>query len=122
MRTHRIILALLSSLGVLVATGARAQQTSEEPPKVEEIRAVERGAFLEGEAGLGWLVNKVENRSYGMSLMTGAFVGYDVLPILSVQAGAYAFSASVRIPSTPDDKPYGDLFFVIPMAQVQFAL
>lgn len=101
---------------------AQGGVTTEEPPRVQEIQAVERGFYLEAQGGLGWLVNKIDNRSYGMSLLVGTFAGYDILPILSFQVGAYAFSGSVRVPDERDNPPYGDLLYLIPMGQLQFAL
>lgn len=113
-------------IGIVVLAGlptrVEAQQAvAEEPPKVQSIQAVERGAFLETDVGLGLFVNELNDRRYGLSLLTGAFAGYDILPILSLSVGAYAVAASVsRSDSTPD--PKGDLFFIAPTAQLQFAL
>lgn len=102
----------------MIPSLARAEG-AEEPPQVQEVRAVERGFFTRGDVGFGWLVNKVNDRSFSPSLYTGVSVGYDILPILSLSAGALAFSASVNNPKA--DKT-GDFLFLIPMAELQLAL
>jgi hypothetical protein len=107
----------------LVPALANAQATSsEEPPRVEEIRAVERGAFVEGDVGLAWIVNKMNDRGYGPSIAASISAGYDVLPVLSLAIAVHAMSASVNEPDASDTGVRGDLFFLIPMAEAQFAL
>lgn len=113
-------LALVLALA-LPASSASAQRTVEEPPKLQQVRAVERGLFLETDVGLGIFVTKIANRTYGASLLTGVFAGYDVLPFLSVALGAYVLGAPVsKDANTPT--PRGDLMFVSPMLQLQLAL
>lgn len=115
---------ILPLLFALAPAAAFAQQpsTSEEPPKVEELRAVEHGFFLKSDVGVAWIVNKMNDRSYGPSILAGVSGGYDVLPILSIGVGAYALSASVNTPEMRDGVVRGDLLYLIPMAEVQLAL
>jgi hypothetical protein len=94
---------------------------AEEAPKVQAIRAVERGVYVEGDIGMSFIVNKINDRKYGLGILTGVFAGYDFLPILSFSIGAYAMAASISR-SSDQPSPQGDLLFVIPMAQLQFAL
>lgn len=106
---------LVLSLGLALA----AQQ--DEGPKVQEIRAVERGAFVESDFGFTFLVNKMEDRSYGLAPVIGLFGGYDVLPILNVGVGVTAIAAGISADeNTPP--PIGDLLYVIPSARIQFAV
>lgn len=118
----RVVVAqivLVASVGG--ATDALAQATAEEAPKVQEIRAVERGGFVQTDVGLTYIVNEVDDRRYGLGYLVGVFAGYDVLPILSIGLGVTAIATGVRIDeSTPS--PAGDLLFVIPSARVQLAV
>jgi hypothetical protein len=118
---------------LVVTTSVLAQQPPpvEEPPKIQKIQAVERGFFLETDAGISWIVNKLTttdamghgtDHAFGISFLGGAFVGYDILPVLSLAVGAYAMGATVSRDTTITGAPQGDLYFIIPMAQLQFAL
>lgn len=124
-----LALALVTAVGgpvsVLAPSTALAADTQpgpsvEEPPRVQAIRAVERGFFLETDVGASLIVNKIHDRQYGLSVLTGLFAGYDILPILSISAGAYGMGASLS--SSDPTATSGDLFFVIPTAQLQLAL
>jgi hypothetical protein len=104
--------------------------SAEEAPKTQQIRAVERGFFLETDAGVSLVVNKfnfndAQGKQYslssGLSVLAGAFAGVDILPILSFSIGAYAMGTSINRDQTIN-AAQGDLLFVIPSAQLQFAL
>lgn len=112
----------LSIALAIVPAHAFAQATTEEPPKIEEVRAVERGAFISSDVGVAWIVNKMNDRGYGPSLAASVAAGYDVLPVLSIALGVHAFSASVNEPDMPDGLSRGDLLFLMPMAEAQLAL
>jgi hypothetical protein len=125
MRSSAAILALSICLYPLGAKAADQPAPpaagAEEAPKVQQIRAVERGAFIETDVGMDLIVNKVNNQSFGLSALAGVFIGYDILPILSFSVGAYAMGASIsRDPTVMGTQ--GDLLFIIPSAQLQFAL
>jgi hypothetical protein len=111
-----------ASIALWPAFASAQTATTEEPPKVQEIRAVERGFFLQGDLGVDWLINEVDGRTYSPSFLAGVSAGYDLIPVLSISAGAYAFSASVNAPDEGDTAPAGDLLFLVPMAEVQLAL
>lgn len=116
-----IAVFLIALIVPVYAFGQGTQPTAETPPKVQEIRAVERGLFLETDIGAAYLVTKIDGRSYGLAIVTGAYVGFDILPILSISFGGSMVAASVSdSASTP--VPRGDLVFVMPMAQLQLAL
>lgn len=104
-------------LSAAVPASAFAQQVAEAPPKTQDIRAVERGFFLEADVGLNLMVTPLDDRDYGLGLVTGVFAGYDVLPFLSIAVGALGIAA----PGSEDNTLKGDLFFVTPMVTVQFA-
>src|SRR5689334_12474003 len=95
------------------AGGAAPQASTEEAPKSQQIRAVERGAFIEGDVGMNLVVNSIQDRKYGLGALAGLFAGYDILPILSISVGAYAMAASVSRQSNPPMDVQGDLFFII---------
>jgi hypothetical protein len=110
---------------LLIASNALAQeQTAEEGPKVQQIRAVERGFFIATEGGVGFIVNDINDRSYGIAApIIGLFLGYDILEILNFSLGANMMAvSSASDPANPDPVPYGDLIYVMPQARVQFAV
>jgi hypothetical protein len=117
----RLRSARAALLGLFVITAspaiASAQQVAEGPPKTQDIHAVERGFFIETDVGATLLVNKLEGRSYGLGLTAGLFLGYDVLPFLQILFGGVAIAAS----GAEDNAPRGDLLFLTPMVQIQFA-
>ena len=98
---------------------ALAQSEGETPPKVQQIRAVERGLFVEADVGVTFIVNSINDREYPVGMLTGVFLGYDVVPWISIMIGVESIAAS-----GPDDVagPRGDLVFLNPMLQVQLAL
>ncbi|MBI4817530.1 MAG: adventurous gliding motility protein CglE [Deltaproteobacteria bacterium] len=102
-------------LAVVVATPSAA--LAQDPQKAPDIAAVERGAFLESDFGASMIVTGIDGRTFGLGLLTGIFVGYDVLPVLSLSIGAAALVA----PGSPDNAPLGDLLFISPQLNVQFA-
>jgi hypothetical protein len=114
-------LACLSAGALLagISGTAFAQQVAEGPPKVQNIRAVERGGFVETDIGLSYLVNTIQGRQYGLGTVAGVFLGYDITDIFSFSLGVTSMGASVNGNAPP---PTGDLLFVIPMAQLQLAL
>lgn len=119
MRRHSFVSGLI---GLSILTGPSAvlaQKVAEGPPKVQEIRAVERGAFIEADVGATLMVNKLNQRSYGLGILTGLFVGYDIAPFLALSVGATAFTAPGN---SEDPPPNGDLLFLSPMIQAQLAV
>ncbi len=126
-RSVPILLAALLSTSVLVPARARAQsdkEVAEEGPKVQQIRSVERGFFLETEGGVGFIVNKIDGHKYGVTApVIGLFLGYDILEILNISLGASIMAVSAASdPANPEPAPVGDLFFVMPQVRVQFAV
>jgi hypothetical protein len=121
-------LAILSfaSLLVLGAGTAHAQQQAEGPPKVQSIRAVERGGFIETDIGATYIVNKLTingvDHSYGLSLMTGLYFGYDIADVIAISVGATAVAASSDQSINDVMGPTGSLIFLIPMVHVQVAV
>lgn len=101
----------------IFAPEALAQQVAEAPPKTQDIKAVERGFFLETDVGVNLMLTKMEDRAYGLGIHTGVFAGYDILPFLSISAGALGVSA----PGSDDNAIKGDLFFILPMVRAQIA-
>lgn len=117
---HRIPAWALGLATVLGAGPVSAQGEAEGPAKVQRVRAVERGFFLETDVGANFIVNEVGGRTFGLGFLTGFHMGYDIMPFLSVLVGASAISA----PSAPDS-PQGlpaDLFFLSPQAAIQLAV
>lgn len=125
--TQRALVSLVS-LCMCVPGAALAQATGEEPGKVQQIRAVERGLFVEMAAGLNLPITKVADRSYGAGLLIGALAGYDILPVLSVSLGVYGTAATHTLEQlnppagTMALRKSGDLLYILPMLEVQFAL
>ncbi|MEQ9495362.1 MAG: adventurous gliding motility protein CglE [Deltaproteobacteria bacterium] len=121
-RVGSAFVALLVGIGASKVAVAQSGDTAgEDGPKVQQIRAVERGGFVQMDVGLTYLVNKIDDRSYGLGMVVGFFGGYDVLPILNVGVGVTAIAAGVQVDdNTPP--PVGDLLFVIPTLRVQFAV
>jgi hypothetical protein len=120
------IFALWPAVAGAQEGSTEAQATTEEPRQAEPIRAVERGFFLETDLGLTFLVNKLKDpqnleRRFGLAPVLGLFMGIDILPILSLSIGGIAIAAPVSdAMETP--APRGDLLFLAPSAQLQFAL
>lgn len=122
-RPPMLRLSVLAS-AALIALGphlALAQSDEEPiadgPPKAADIQAVERGFFFALDFGGNIMLNEMDNRSYGFGLLTGLFAGYDITPFISLSLGAAALVA----PGSNDNVPSGDLFYLVPMAQLQFA-
>jgi hypothetical protein len=111
------VLALVLLAPASLALAQDEEPVAEGPPKVAEIQAVERGFFLTLDVGGNLMLNKVDDRSYGFGLLTGVFAGYDITPFISLSLGAAALIA----PGSSDNAPAGDLFYLAPMAQLQFA-
>jgi hypothetical protein len=120
----RLASCIFGSLLVFLpwAQAIGAETAGEDAPKVQEIRAVERGFFIEGQVGLTFFVNKLEDRTYGLSPIVGLFLGYDVLPVLNIAIGASAIAAGVSDDPEKGPQPRSDLFFAIPSLKVQFAV
>jgi hypothetical protein len=99
---------------------------AEDGPKVQQIRAVERGFFVATEGGVGFIVNKndINDRRYGLAApIIGLFLGYDILEILNLSLGANLMAiSSASDPANPDPAPRGDLFFLMPQLRIQFAV
>lgn len=121
-----ISLALLSALvsPAFAQEEAPEKEIVEEGPKVQQIRAVERGFFLETSGGVGFIVNEINDRKYGLAApVIGLFLGYDILDILNFSVGAKVLAASSRVdPNSPEPAPSGDLLFIMPQARIQFAV
>jgi len=105
---------LLPGLCLAQAEGDEAR------PRAQVIRAVERGAFAQVELGYSQVVNEVGEVSVGPGASVGAWVGFDVLPVLSLAVGGVAVSAFGTSGEEPG--PSSDLFFVSPLARLQLAL
>lgn len=116
-RSSALALAALLALSPSVALAQDEEPIADGPPKAQEIEAVERGFFVALDFGGNIMLTEMDNRSYGFGLMTGLFAGYDITPFVSLSLGAAALVA----PGSSDNVPGGDLFFLTPMAQVQFA-
>ena len=90
-------------------------------PRIQELRAVERGLFVETAVGFTVFINELEGRRYGVAPTFGAYLGYDLASIFNIGIGARAAAASgPDDPGTP--APRGDLFFVAPVVKIQLAL
>ena len=128
MRTISLLSLALLLLAPIQA--ARAQEEAKEEvagedgPKVQQIRAVERGFFVATEGGVGFIVNDINDRSYGIAApIMGLFLGYDILEILNFSIGANLMAVSASSdPANPDPAPVGDLFFLMPKLRIQFAV
>ncbi|MBI2377371.1 MAG: adventurous gliding motility protein CglE [Deltaproteobacteria bacterium] len=108
----------MRSLALALLVAAPSLAFAQEPPAAPDIAAVERGFFIESDFGASFLVTGIDERTFGLGLMTGLYLGYDVAPMLSLSLGAAAMVA----PGAPDNVPVGDLIFVSPQLNVQFAL
>ncbi|MFO0727022.1 MAG: adventurous gliding motility protein CglE [Myxococcota bacterium] len=111
--------AALSLLGSVahVASAAEEQAGGDVPRKAQRIQAVERGFFLSLDFGGNLNLTKLDGRSYGFGVLTGVFAGYDITPFLSISLGATGMVAT----GSSDNPVQGDLMFISPMAQLQFA-
>lgn len=90
-------------------------------PRAQEIRAVERGLFVESSLGLAWFISELREERYGLAPALGVFLGYDVASIFNISIGARAAAASG--PNDPDTSPpRGDLFLVAPVVKLQLAI
>lgn len=117
---HRALISTFGMLGVLASSPVLAQN-DEEGPKVQQIKSVERGLFVQADVGLAFFVNKVNGQSFGLSPLIGAYIGYDVLPILNIGVGVVGIVAG----GSPDPDvapPKGDLFFASPVLKLDFAV
>lgn len=112
--------ALLGPLSLLIGAhpAAAQQQVTEDQPKSQEIQAVERGFFIEADVGGNLMVTEIDGRTHGFGAHAGLYLGVDVLPILSILAGATA----VLAPGSRDNALRGDLLYLTPMAQLQLAV
>lgn len=123
LRVRLTVLAFAAIIPLTLASVARPALAQDDepiadgPPKVQTIEAVERGFFASLEFGGNLMLNEVDDRSYGFGLLGGLFLGYDITPFVSLSLGAAALVA----PGSSDNEPLGDLFFLTPMAQLQFA-
>lgn len=110
----------LGFAATFASTPLSAQTETEGPARVQEIRAVERGFFLETDAGASFIVNEVQGRSFGLGFLTGFYLGYDLTPFLSILAGASATSAPSAAAETGGAP--NDLFYISPQAALQLAV
>src|SRR5262245_10008344 len=120
-----LLLAPISALAQEAETKDQKEDVvAEDGPKVQQIRAVERGLFVATEGGVGCIVNKndINDRKYGLAApIIGLFLGYDILEILNLSLGANLMAISSRSdPAAPDPDPKGDLFFLMPQLRIQF--
>jgi hypothetical protein len=121
-----LLLAVVLSLASIHE--ARAQEpekeVAEDGPKVQQIRAVERGFFISTEGGVGFIVKEINDRKYGIAApIIGLFLGYDILEILNFSVGANVLAASSASDrENPDPDPKGDLLFLMPQVRIQFAV
>jgi hypothetical protein len=124
----RVLFQAFALFAASVPALAAAQTTPDGPGKVQQIRAVERGGFVEADVGLGLFVKAPGDGDHGLSVVTGVYAGYDVLPVLSISIGALALASPVQLESAPlpgggQPAPIArDLLYLSPMLQVQFAL
>lgn len=123
-RPSNLVASLVSALVVgfsgALASPAQAQDTAEEAPKVQKIRAVERGWFLESDVGFAVIVNKIRNRRFGLMPDIGLAIGYDILPILNISLGMNMMAA----PAGPSEEfpNRADLLLLVPKLNVRFAV
>lgn len=118
---HASTAALLAATALALApAAARAQEQvgAELPAKRANVRMIERGFYLSLDLGGNLMLTKIDDRSYGVGLVTGIFAGYDFTPFFSVGLGALATVAK----GSADNAVAGDLVYLSPMLQVQFAL
>jgi hypothetical protein len=106
---------------------------SDENTKVEAIRAVERGFFIETAGGVGFIITKIKGpddvaRKYEIAApLINLFLGYDILDILNISHGATILAASSS-PSTDangivsEPTPVATLFYLMPQLRVPFAV
>lgn len=107
------------ALVCLGTTPAWAQSGVDEGPRAQTIRAVERGVFFEGNFGFSYFATDVGEASVGPGPVLGAYLGFDLLPILNLSLGGTAVAAF----STSDGAvPTSDVFYAGPMARLQLAV
>lgn len=127
-RALAFILAGSLAVGPSLALAEEAKAVSEEKgPRSQDIESVERGFFLETDVGLGYMVTKLElpggtKQGYGLLSIVGLYAGFDVLPMLSFSVGAAFMGVSARLADSTAFVPDRDLLYVVPGANVQFAL
>jgi len=104
----------------VVPLAVRAQTLSDETgPRTQVIRAVERGLFVEADFGFGYFATDVGSAQVGPGAIIGAYLGYDVLPVLNLALGGMAVTGF----STSDEPGRSsDVFYVGPMARAQLAV
>lgn len=123
-RTAAGLCALVIS--AVVGPSAWAQDAEDEGPKVQSIQMIERGLFVEAEGGVtgfvATLTDDGDDRSYGAATTLSAFLGYDVLPILSIGIGVRALAAGVSAPDVGGVTQGADVFHLAPMATVRLGL
>lgn len=113
-----VLRGLVFGLVLAAPLAGRGQTPSDESaPRAQVIRAVERGFFVEADLGFGYFATDVGSAQVGPGAVIGAYVGYDVLPVLNLSVGALAVTAF-----STADTPGSDAFFVGPMARAQVAL
>jgi hypothetical protein len=109
---------LVISLILAAPAAARGQSLPDESqPRTQVIRAVERGFFAEADLGFGYFATDVGDTQVGPGAVIGAYLGYDILPVLNLSVGALAVSAF-----STSDRRGSDAFYVGPMARAQLAL
>jgi len=116
-RTSAFLLALVFASLPAAAFAQDDEPIADGPPKTADIAAVERGFFLELDAGGNLFVTKMNGRSYGFGLITGLFAGFDITPFIALSFGV----ASIVATGSNDNPVRGDLFYLAPMAQLQVA-
>lgn len=90
-------------------------------PTAPKVNPIERGFFFEAGMGFGTFLSSADRLSLGAYVAPSMYVGYDILPVLSVGIGLDAMAASGDdTPSRP--LPKGDVFLATPSAFVQLAV
>lgn len=121
---RRVQAVAFAAIATLAPPALAADKTPELPPAEQEIRAVERGFFVENDIGLAIVVNKLGNTSFAPSPVIGITAGYDFNPIFSAAIGVLGIpvSATLTTPAEDDLEPSADVFYIAPMASLQLAL
>jgi hypothetical protein len=125
----RNLFMMLSLSSAVLPTASLAQGSAENEsangPEAAEpaptIRAVERGLFFEGDVGVGYLFSSMKGRDYGLTFLTGVYLGYDILPMLNVAIGGTFLATSVN-EDRSGPMPQGDLFYAGPGIRADVAV